>query len=795
MKPSEKIEKILTISPETAIHEMLFDLLKKIGYTDVTLTHERGNVPENGKDIVCSTFNPLDNKKEWTAFVVKKGNIKGTSTGVQEVRAQIDDCFRYSWNSLAQGKNIKINKVKVVATHKFTSGAVTKILGDDYFSNPNVSFWGVDEIVEALDKYYPIYWQEGSRIYKKYIEIFLEKSRENELSKAISIKGGKIKSILEVAMQPRLYEIATSDEGEVRKRSYDVHDLAMINDNCVIVGPPGSGKSTLFKLLSNDIIKQNSIRGDYELYPLIIRFSDLVQCDFDFKKVLENHFENNDYTDFGLDAEILLANQNFILFIDALDEVGTSDLKERALQAVQDFKQTFPKVRIYCTSRPADSLHSSCQKLKFRFIEIDSVSNKQAEQYIDRYFDGDQAKCKRLLKSLKDSNILEKLPKTPLTLALITAIFDENEIEIPATISDIYKHFVDLLLTKSVKNTTDLLAVGVHRSVLSFIAEYLHINKVTSVAYTKLTTLVSNFAAERGHKYDVDKLLEDILADIGVLIKNERSEVEFKHLSFQEYFTAYQFYNHNINGKDNFINNFNDLWWQNVAIFYAGMTKDSPELIDAILKNSVPKNFREYLMNLSGIGYLIQALYNTKIDTRVMALKRNTNNAKKALDFLLSHEGEEYNILRSLYKTRFGAFWVTTHWFEFHHNSITLKDPLLKYFNELAVDILSLDVNSKDREYKEFEAFFIANTITEIDDSDLTIINQLLNITNPKNYLVTALIDSYISNKIKKMSNEQKRSNAIRRLSQQIDHIDRKKIAGKVNVTLLEGKIVPSFKK
>ena len=103
----EKLEKIQNFNKESDLHELLLDLLPKMGYKDVTLTHERGNSPEMGKDIVASKMDEVENKKEWTAFVVKKGDVRGTSGGTKEINAQIDECFEFAWHSIVKGKNIK----------------------------------------------------------------------------------------------------------------------------------------------------------------------------------------------------------------------------------------------------------------------------------------------------------------------------------------------------------------------------------------------------------------------------------------------------------------------------------------------------------------------------------------------------------------------------------------------------------------------------------------------------------------------------------------------------------------
>jgi len=789
MERTEKIEKIQSIEKESEVHELLMELLPTMGYSDVTLTHERGSLPENGKDIVASKFDSEENKKDWYAFVVKKGDIKGTSPGIQEVKAQVEDCFNYSWNSIIKGSDIKINKVKVVTSGKFNSGAIIKILADHFFSNPNLNFWGATELVEHIDKYCKRIWLKGNRIYKQYVELFQEKNRQDDFTKALGLTDVKIKKIVDFAIQPRLIEINISDQGEIRRHGFDTHGVAKIEDCVLIVGESGSGKSTFFKQLARDIIYENSLRKDYEFYPFILKFNDFKECDFDVLKVLEKHLSCDDLKNIEIDIDELIENQNFVLFIDALDELGTQELKIKSLKAITQFRKDFERVRIYCSSRPSDSLLESCQELNFKYLEISNVTHQQAEQFMNKYFNEEQIKCKRLLKSLKDSHILDKLPKTPLTLALIAAIFDDNAYEIPATISDLYKHFVDLLLNKSIKDSTiDLLKIGIHRSVLSYLAEHLHISRKRQIERTELLDLISSFSKERGHKYDVNILLDDLVQDIGLLVENDRGSIEFKHLSFQEYFTAYQFYNHSINGKNLFIENFNDLWWQNVAIFYGGMTKDSPQLIKEILEKAIPTNFQEYLVNLSGLGYLMQALYNTPIDARIEGIKRNLLNADNAASFLVTTTEPEYNFLRKIFNTQFGVLRILAHWFEFHHTSITLREPLEQCFIDLMTRIKNPETNAEDRIVIEYSAYLLAATLSEIDDIDFVNLRELLLYTNPKNYFVLGLINSNFDYHVKQMSKEDKRRKEVKKLKQKLELLDQNKIMDNVNVRLIDGK-------
>jgi energy-coupling factor transporter ATP-binding protein EcfA2 len=784
-----KQEQIQNIERETDLHDILMDLLPKMGYTDVTLTHERGNNPEMGKDIVASIIDLIENKKEWTAFVIKKGDVRGTSVGTQEIKAQVEECFTFSWNSISKGKDNKISKVKVVTSGKYNSGATTKILQDSFYNNPNISLWSSVEIVNHIDKYYPRFWLKGNKTYKHYVEIFQEKNKEDDFTKALGINDTKIQKIINLAIKPKFLDLHINEEGETRRKLYDTHEVGKLNESAIIVGESGSGKSTFFKQLANEIIFENALRNDYEYYPFILKFCDFQECDFDVIKLLEQYLNQEGIKEISINLEEILEKRNFVLFIDALDEIGDSEQKEKALEAIQDFRNEFPEIKIYCSSRPGDSLISSCHKQKFKYLEIVGVSIQEAEQFIGRYFNEEQIKCKRLLKSLRDSHILDKLPKTPLTLALITAIFDESEMEIPATISDLYKNFVDLLLNKSFKDSTlDLLKIGIHRSVLSFLGEYMHTNRKRHIDKNELIEILKSFANQRGHKYDVNELLIDLIQNIGLLIENDRGEIEFKHLSFQEYFTAYQFYNHNINGKNNFIENFNDIWWQNVAIFYAGMTKDSPELIKEILEKSEPKNFNEYVINLSGIGYLMQALYNTPIESRIAGLKRNVINAKKSVEFLINTKEQEFEIYQNLFNTRYGVYKVISYWYEFHHTSITLQEPLIKLFEELSKKITNIETSKEERNEAEYSAYLVASTLSDINDYEFKYLKELITITDSKNYFVIGLIDSNFNQHYKRLSKENKRRKEVKKFGQRLELIDRKKINDNVNIRLIDGK-------
>lgn len=790
MLEKDKQDKLKNISKETEIHTLLQELLKEMKYNDVEITHEKGNVPEYGKDLIASRYDEIEDKYEWTAFVVKKGDLTGTSSMNMDIKSQIQECFEYPYESLKKGR-IDISKVKVVVNGKIRGGAKSKFLKDDFYKNPNISFWAGEDLIKHIDKYYPRFWINGSSSYKHYIELFQQNNKQDDFTKTIAVTNKNIQKIVDNTIKQKLIELVYSEnEGKFKKKHYDVEELNKSNTCKIIVGESGSGKTTLFKQISNNIIYENSIRNDFEYYPIILKFVELKSEGFSIEDTIRSYFQKELYRELLINIDDLLKKKNYILFIDALDEIGDKESRDKALEVVKEFSLQHPELQIICSSRGSDSLLGVCRDLDFRYYEITGISIEQAETFLGRYFEDDIVKYKRLVKSIKESRILEKLPKTPLTLTLLTSLFEENGYEIPATISDLYKYFIEILLNKNIKDShLDLLKVGIHKSVLSYIAEYLHVNKLKSISKYDLTIKINEFAQERGHKYDAETLILDLVQDINILVENDRGEIEFKHLSFQEYFTAHQYYSTTVERKANFIKNFNDIWWQNVAIFYAGMTKDSPELINEILKESTPKEFHEYLINVAGFGYLIQALYNTPMKNRLEVIKNNIKNINKALNFIINTKEEKYSEIKTFMHTSYGANKILAYWYEFHHSSITLKEPMENLFDEMIQTLSEGEFrNKEDKKNYEYSTYLIASTLQNIEFDNFVRYYKLINLIEKDNFIVQGLIKFDTNSKLRELTKEERSNNLVKRFEQRLGFIDNKKMIDNINVSIKDGK-------
>lgn len=704
----EKLDFIQGLENEAKIHELLEELLPEMGYSDVRKTHEEGAISEYGKDLIASETDQREKRKKWTAFVVKHGVISGSAAKFAEVEAQVKECFKYEYKSPIINERVRINEVKVVTNRHFSNAAEAKIIENkDLIERANVSFWDDEKLISLIDEFYPKYWYQGSKSYKKYIERFEDRINSETISKCIGIDNKKVQKVLDCFINPRLIEKVADENGDIVPKFRSSNSIIDLPQNSIITGQPGCGKSTFFKHLAKEIILQNSLRSNLDFYPIIITFRDIVLTNFNLYETLVSYFKSDWNNDLHIDVDDILLKNGCAILIDALDEVAKPELKEKALECIKDFNIKYPSIKIVCSSRPSDYIFDRSIALGFRMLEIDDLNRTQVSLFLNSYFGENIIKSKTLLKSLQDTGILEKLPKTPLTLALITIIFEEQEKEIPATITDLYKYFVDLLISKSsIKATTDIIEIGIKHRLLSYLAFEIHSNNNISLPLSEVKDLIKEYSIDRGQPFDIDLVINEIIEHTGLVFISNNGDFQFKHLSFQEYFTALEIYHHRQDKLSTLVEKFNKIWWQNVTLFYAGISKDAPQLLRDILEKSKPESFIESITNTAGIGKLLQALYNTPIAERKLGLERSIENTIDGLDFLMNTDSLKYLFWKGF--SKYGLYQMMSQWFKINHKSITLAEPSSQLFFEKSPAITQ-ELSDEERFVLEYSLFLLAS--------------------------------------------------------------------------------------
>ncbi|RLD83149.1 MAG: hypothetical protein DRJ02_13280, partial [Bacteroidetes bacterium] len=436
MTTKEKIEKLKEFKNERHFREFLIDFLKESGFTNVMHTHRYGS-PEQGKDIIAKYPHTLEGE-DWYAFVVKLGRIGGGTNEIETIKNQIKQAFEYPYSG-PDGKRQKINKVKVVTNENFTGGAQDQLSqSPDLQVYNNFKFWWNENLIELIDENYPDYWLPGDAFAKEYSKSFIKKLQTEIEIRDLTIRkidDKKVQKLLDIFIEPRLTtseieEDKRTKEKIVKQRKFNLNNIEQIQENLLFSGEQGSGKTKVLNSLACQLGSAELITKNKSI-PVSIKAPDFKENAYQIHETLLKAVKQNSGHFFKDDV---FDNLTPIIFIDNLDLLK-KDEKEKLIK----------NLKTYCTENSTNYV-LTYRKNEFEYdkeiktVRIHNFNVKQIESFITKFFESSD-RGKKFIKILKESDILSKLPTTPLTITLISLLYDENNFEIPATLSDIYLDF------------------------------------------------------------------------------------------------------------------------------------------------------------------------------------------------------------------------------------------------------------------------------------------------------------------------------------------------------------------
>ena len=96
----------------------------------------------------------------------------------------------------------------------------------------------------------------------------------------MGLSDAKIKKLVNLFIEPILIEKEDGKDGQILYQRRKVSTILQSEQNVFIIGESGCGKSTLFRELAKQVIEQNGLRNDYELYPIITTFNQIKKMVF-----------------------------------------------------------------------------------------------------------------------------------------------------------------------------------------------------------------------------------------------------------------------------------------------------------------------------------------------------------------------------------------------------------------------------------------------------------------------------------------------------------------------------------
>ncbi|MGA2147296.1 MAG: HEAT repeat domain-containing protein [Bryobacteraceae bacterium] len=219
----------------------------------------------------------------------------------------------------------------------------------------------------------------------------------------------------------------------------------LARQHCVVLlGDPGSGKTSLLKYLVLKWITEN--QGPL---PLWIDLKELAGQLMPLKAYLDSG-----NVAFGLDArdiEERLREGQAALYLDGLDEIFHAPTRASVVEQIASFSARYPRASVVVTSRIIGYEPERLRDFDFTHATLEDFDDEQVRTFLSKWHavSEDDAKERtrlqnRLEQALKDSRAIRELAGNPLLLTMM-AILNRNQ-ELPRDRVELYREVSRVLL-------------------------------------------------------------------------------------------------------------------------------------------------------------------------------------------------------------------------------------------------------------------------------------------------------------------------------------------------------------
>ncbi|MBC9798243.1 NACHT domain-containing protein [Sinomicrobium weinanense] len=620
---------------------------------------------------------------------------------VELIKTQLKDCIKEN------------DEIIVVSSH---GKKISKYFQDwlkSELKTDKILFWEESYLIELVDKHLPEYWGHNDVFLKSFEDAFIERLESNgELQKVLQLDE-KFEELLNFFIEPKIYHIKEDEKTGRQVHSRFNKDKYLDGNNYFISGDAGTGKTTLLKEIGKIAIQHNQ-NSTYKILPIKIKTTLIANSGYLIDKAIRSEIINL-VGEEGVDK--VFNDYKVLLLIDSIDELERPKQRE----IFEDLKELTgnKKLSFILATRNYESLTKGCEICNHINTLLSNFDLNQVQRYLTTFFKRDLKKSEELWLNLQENKILDKIPPTPLTISLVSILFEENGYEVPATITDVYDNFNTFLLGRlNVNSSLDFLKIDVKEKILQMYAlkiiksqNRVRLKEDDFVKYIKDYFREQSITIEEG---TIPELIKGLTDGTGVLYLDDLKYVTYQHDHFMEYYASREIFNdENRNKLENeIVENFCKYNWQNTAIFYAGRTKNMKMFLKKLaLRTEQYTSLPNILLSISGLGYILQSLWMTNSENRKEAILTALNLLIRADAKVKELAEKGYPFFKGI--GDFDIAIINLFWFYTHYNSLTLRDPLQLAFDELHDSLKQFDNTQfeKDKTTRLYQLFCIAATL------------------------------------------------------------------------------------